>query len=194
MTNQFFRCEIIGERLVAIKCEGATYAATFRPRTIGLSDACTIFWSAESMLRAVTPAVVDDSLLAHCVVIPRYQFCRMPLLSGVTPLAVGKDNRWTIFCNQLLELRNHVVVDIICYGIIWVDIPAVQRISPFRKRIIESHFKTFGTHCIGEFSHNVTLRSAHDAIPFWRIFAVPETISIVMFSDEKHVFRAALLE
>ena len=131
MTYQFFRGEIIGQRLIAVKSERASYAAALRPRSVGLSDTSAVFRSSEAILRAVTPAVVDDRLLAHCVIIPRYKFSSVPLLSGVTPFAIGEDNRRTIFCHQFLKLRNHVIINIISNGIIWVDVPSVHWVSPF---------------------------------------------------------------
>ena len=87
-----------------------------------------------------------------------------------------------------------MIVDIISDGIIWVDVPSVHWVSPFWKRVIESHLQTFGAYCISEFADDVTFRTADDAVPFWRILTIPEAIAIVMFCHEKHIFRAALLK
>ena len=181
MTYQFLRGEIIGQRLIAVKSERTAYAAALRPRSVGLSDTSAVFRSSETILRAVTPTVVDDCLLAYCVIIPCDEFGSMPLLSRVTPFAIGEDDRRTIFCHQFLELRNHMIVDIISNRIIWIYVPSVHWVSPFWKRVIESHLQTFGAYCISEFADDVAFRTADDAVPFWRILTIPEAIAIVMF-------------
>ena len=92
VTNQLFRSEIVGQRLIAIKSKGAAYAAAFCPRSVSLCDTSAVFRSTETILRSVTPAVVDDSILAHCIIIPSDEFSSVPLLSGVTPFSVREND------------------------------------------------------------------------------------------------------
>ena len=87
-----------------------------------------------------------------------------------------------------------MIINIIGDGIIWIDVPSMHWVSPFWKRVIESHLQVFSADSISEFTDDIAFWSAYYAVPFWRILAVPEAVAVVMFCHEKYIFRTALLE
>ena len=194
MADEFVGSHIVFQRLVAVEAKRAPQAATFSPWAVGEGDACTVFRCAEAVLLSFAPTVVDNGILSYGVVVPRNEFGGMPLFGSVAPFAVGEEDGRLVACDEFLELRNHVRIYISANVFIGVDIPAVDVAFPFGQRVVEAHFEAFFAHGFGQFAANVAFRSKLDGIPAWRILAWPKAETVMVFRDQKHVFRPRFLE
>ena len=194
MADEFVGGQIVFKRLVAVEAETASQAATLGPRSVGERDARAVFGRAETVLLSVAPAVVDDGIAAHGVVVPRNQFGGVPLLRTVAPLAIGEKDGRFVFGNQLLELGNHVRIDVSANVFIRVNVPAVYVAFPFGQGVVEAHFEAFFADGLGQFAADVALRPDFYGVPIWRILARPKAKAIVVFRDQKHILRPRFLE
>ena len=141
------------------------------------------------MQRAGAPAVVDDGRVAHSVVVPVDELGGAELQGRVEPVAVGEDERGAVARDQILELRHHVVIDIVGDERVGVLHPDVARVGPFGQRKVEPHPQPLPADGGGEFRHDVAARARRDAVPLRLLRAVPQTVAVVVFGDQHHVFR-----
>ena len=187
--------EEVGNILVAVEAEAAPYAAAFGPGAVALAaEAGAVFGRAEAVLRAAAPAVIDYGIGANGVVVPADKLRRAELLGAVQPVAVGENEVGTVAADELLELRNHIVVDIVANLLGRVLHPDVARVAPFGQRIVEAHPEPLAAHGGGEFLDDVAARAADGAVPRGLLGTVPQAVAVVVLGDENHVARPGVAE
>ena len=180
MADELVGGQVVFQRLVAVEAETASQTATFRPRPVGERDARAVFRCAEAVLLSVAPAVIDDGITAHGIVVPRNQFGGVPLLRTVAPLAIGEKDGGLVFGNQFLELRDHVGIHVSANVFVRVNVPAVDVAFPFGQGVVETHFEAFFADGLGQFAADVALRPDFYGVPIRRILARPKAKTIVV--------------
>ena len=139
-------------------------------------------------MSAVAPAVVDDGIVAHGVVVPRNQFGGVPLLGTVAPFAIGEEYGRLVARDEFLELRNHVRVDVGANVLVGVFIPTVDGTGPFGQGVIETHLDALFAHGFCQFTADVAMRPDIHGVPVGRILAWPEAEAVVVLRYQKHIF------
>ena len=123
------------------------------------------------------PAVVDDDRILdrRIIVEPGEKFRSAPHLPGIVPLAVRPDDVRFVKTHQFLELRQIDLLDKLR------DVIAVvKRMSPFKKRIVESHVQARITHRFGQFAADIALGSHRRRIEIRGIRRRPERESFMV--------------
>ena len=145
--------------------------------------------------RVLAPPVVDHDLVPHRGLVeqPGEQLRAAPVGGGHVPLAVAEDDRRLVARDQVLELRDHVLADVLR------PVGEVQRVVPLVERVVVAHLEVLAAHGLGQVAEQVPpgadFHRVPRAAPGGRgLAAWPQREPLVVLGRQDHVLRAGALE
>src|SRR6266404_4381705 len=104
------------------------------------------------------------------------------------PFTIAEDNGWFVVCDQILELRKHVLANITRLVV------EPKGVVPLVKRVVITHPQAFATHSLGEVAKQIALRTDLHRVPRAPprcrcLFAGPERETLMMLRGQHDVLR-----